>query len=313
MNRRSARTVLILVTVLTGIIDAAAGQVPDSVLVLGAAPNGPGFTVEFRAGGGYLGNFFQATAGMPKENVLAGTGEVRLTLPLTGSNSQLHGGVVGTLYSEFDPSLSFLAGARWGGGIHLLEGNVSLRVRSPRIEVGDTLGFADVFLAEAKYKIRPLRELQLGVLAGFDRQIYGRSEERDNHALRIGGSGRYYGLGYLLSPEIGVAVGNRDVELDEEDYDERTLWLTLRSVPVSAVYLSLRYRARLREYRGDDPASRNFKREDDRTDLTLTVDVSLNDRWSWTAYLSYQGARSTRKSRTFKTQYLWTGLTYQLH
>ena len=311
MSRRSARTALILGTALLGIFCPAAGQVPDSVLALGAAPDGPGSTVDLRFGGGYMGNFFQAPVGTPPENVLAGTGEVRLTFPLMGPNLQVHGGAGGTLYSDFDPSLSILAGVRWNGGIHLLEGDVSLRTRSPRIEVGDTLGFADVFLAEADYKIRPLEDLQVGVLAGFDRQVYSRSGGRDNHAFQIGGSGRYYGLGYLLSPELGAAVGHRDVELAEEDYDERVLWATLRSVPVSAAYLSLRYRSRLRQYRGDDRASRNFKREDDRRDLTLTVNLSLNDRWTWTAYFSYQDAGSTRESRTFVTQYIWTGLSYQ--
>jgi hypothetical protein len=267
--------------------------------------------VDLRFGGGYLGNFFQAPAGAPKENVLTGTGEARMTLSQIGSNLRVHGGVGGTLYSDFDPSFSFRAGARWNGGIHRLEGDVSLRTRSPRIEVGDTLGFADVFLAEADYKIRPLKDLQVGVQAGFDRQVYSRSGGRDNHAYQIGGSGRYYGLGYRFSPEFGVAVGRRNVELAEEDYDERVYWVTFRSVPFSTAYLSLRYRNRFREYRGDDPASRNFRREDDRRDLTFTMDLPLNDRWSWTAYLSYQDAGSTKESRTFVTQYIWTGLTYQ--
>jgi hypothetical protein len=180
------------------------------------------------------------------------------------------------------------------------------------MEVGDTLGFADVLLAEVRYELRPWRALQMGVLAAVDRQVYDRSPDRDNHAFQIGGSLRYFGLGYWLSPEVGVATGHRDVVLDGEDFGERTLWLTLRSVPHRRAYLSVRFRARQREYQIGDPGARNFSREDDRRDLTLTVDLALSDRWGWIAYLSYQDAASTRDSRTFETQYVWTGLNYRL-
>jgi hypothetical protein len=271
----------------------------------------PDFKVDLRFSGGHLGNFFQTPAGTPGEDVVTGKAEARMAFSGIGSRFRIQGNMGGTFYSDFDPSLSFLAGIRWNGGIHQLEGDVSLQTRSPRIEVGDTLGFADVFLAEANYKVRPWEDLQVGILAGFDRQIYSRSGERDNHAFQVGASGRFFGLGYLFSPELGAAVGRRSVQLAEENYDERALWVTVRSVPIPAVYLSMRYRNRHRDYRSADPGSGNFRREDDRGDLTLSLDLSLNDRWSWTAYLSYQDASSTKKSRTFKTHNLWTGLTYQ--
>lgn len=312
MNSRGALTLPIVATALAGLLELAAGQVADSTLTPGAGENNPDFRVDLRVSGGHLGNFFQAPAGTPGEDVMAGRAEARVTFSEIGSNLRIQGNMGSTLYSDFDPSASFLAGVRWIGGTHLLEGDVSLQTHSPRMEVGDTLGFADVFLAEADYKVRPWEDLQVGILAGYDRQIYSRSGEKDNHAFLIGGSGRFFGLGYLFSPELGAAVGRRSVQLAEEDYDERALWVSVRSVPIPAVYLSMRYRNRLREYRSDDPASRNFRREDDRMDLTLSVDLSLNNRWGWTVYVSYQDARSTKESRTFKTHYFWTGLTYRL-
>jgi len=180
------------------------------------------------------------------------------------------------------------------------------------MEVGDTLGFADGGATSVSYGIRPVRAIQLRVLAELDRQSYHRSTERNNRGLQVGGAARYYGFGYKLSPEVGVTVGNRDVSLDEEDHDERVLWVTLRSVLKPELYLSLRYRNRFREYTGRDPASSNLHRRDGRQDLALTVDVTLSDRWSWTAYLSHQDADSTNESRIFRTQYLSTGLTYRL-
>mgnify|MGYP001095698103 FL=1 len=100
--------------------------------------------------------------------------------------------------------------------------------------------------------------------------------------------------------------------LESEDHDERAIWVTLRAVPAPAFYFSLRYRGRWREYTSRDPASRNLGRVDDRRDLTLTVDISLSDRWSWIAYLSHQEADSTNKTRTFQAQYLMSSLSYRL-
>ena len=269
--------------------------------------------VELRIGSIVAGNFFQAPDELPKEDVLAGTGETRLLFPLGGSRSSGYAAFGGTLFDEFDPSLSFTAGARLHGGIQLLDGRVSYRTRSPRIEVGDSLGFADVLIVEGSYRLRPVRAFHVEGLVGFDRQTYGISSARDNRALELGGAIRYYGFGYEFSPEIGATFGGRDVETDQEDYDQRTLWLTLRSSLGSSLFLSVRYRHRLRDYTTADALASNFAREDVRQDVTVTVDVALSERWSVTGYFSFDDADSTKASRTFQTHYLWTGLTYRLY
>jgi hypothetical protein len=259
-----------------------------------------------------VANFFQAPPGEASRDVLAGTGELRAVLPLERWGGELFGTLGGALYGDFDPSYTLLLGARAGGRVHRLDGTLSLRARSPRMEVGDTLGFADVLFAAAGYALRPVPALEIRALAEADWQSYGRSHDLDNRSVQAGGSVRFLGLGSRLSPEMGVTVGGRDVRLEVEDYRERTLWLTLRSAPVAPLYLTLRYRARLRNYSCDEPGSRNLGREDDRRDLTLTVDLALGGRWSWSAYLSRLQADSNRDGRGFRTLYLLSSLGYRV-
>jgi hypothetical protein len=275
--------------------------------------NNPGIHVQLKTGGAYFGNFFQTPDGVPGEDVFAGTGQLRLIVPWSGSRSEIHGGVGGSLFDQFDPSLSLFVGGRWERGVHALTTDASVRTHSPRVEVGDSIGFADVILAQASYEVRPKRAIGLRAIAKVDRQVYSRSEERNNHAIQVGGAIRFYGFGYVLSPEVGAETGGRNVDFDEEDYDQRTFWLTCRSVPSPMVYLSLRYRSRSRDYTHDNPTSRNLERKDDRQDLTLTVELSLTEQWGWTGYFSVQDANSTKESREFSTQYLWTGLTYRFN
>jgi len=180
------------------------------------------------------------------------------------------------------------------------------------MEVGDTLGFADVLHASADYSIRPVRVIQLRVLGEMDRQWHQRSREWDSHAVLVGGAARFHGFGYWLSPEMGVAAGRRLVELQEEDYDERVLWMTIVSSPTPGVYFSLRFRNRWRDYSSQSPASWNLLRQDDRKDLTLTAHLAIGPRWAWTAYLLHQDADSTKESRVFRTQYLLTSLAYRV-
>lgn len=312
MRARPGTAALVLVAALGGSAAQAAGQAPDSTPHLDPPPRRSALSVELRTGGAYWANFLQAPTGAPPKNVQSGTGEIRLSHPSVAPNLELLGGVGGTWYSEFDPGWSLFGSARWDNRLHRMDWSVFFRGRSPRIEVGDTLGFADVVATSASYAIRPVRSIQLRVLAELDRQSYHRSTERNNRGFRVGGAARYYGFGYEFSPEAGATLGNRDVSLDEEDHDERVLWLTLRSTLRPEVYLSLRYRNRFREYTGRNPASRNLDRRDSRQDLTLTVDVTLSDRWSWTAYLSHQDAHSTNESRIFQTQYLLTSVAYRL-
>lgn len=277
-----------------------------------SADRGSGLELELETGGAYMGNFFRVPPGAKEQDVFAATGEIRLALPVLDSGSEVFGGLGGTSYESFRPSLEAFAGGRLNQGVHFLSGTAALRAHTPRMEVGDSMGFADVLMAQVSYRIRPGGGIQLEALANADRQVYGRTRERDNHAYSLGGAIRYLGFGRGFSPELGAGTGNRDVRAAEEDYGERSLWARIRSTPVRSLYMSARYRVRSREYTYRDPSSGQLPRQDDRKDLTLSVQLSLGSQWSWNGYFSFQEASSTKASRNFSTRYLWTGLAYRL-
>lgn len=266
--------------------------------------------VRVRAGSAFMANFFQAPQGAPHQNVLAAAGELRLDGRF-GSGTQVfvHGG--STLYSKFDPSSTVDVGLRWSTGPHVLRGGVGYRWRMPRLEVG-VLGFADILHLDAGYAARPVRFIELEALVDFDDETYSLSPEKANTLIDAGGAIRFRGFGYAFSPEFGMGVGTRDVVNDAEDFDQRSRWVTLRSIPTSRLYLSLRYREQQRDYAVLDTAGSAGRREDRRQQVTLITDWVLRDGLNWTIYCNLERNNSTKASRNFAAGYLWTGLTYRL-
>ena len=106
-------------------------------------------------------HFFQALEGSPRKDVFVGTGLVRLDYPLSGPALALHGGLGEDLYDGFDPSLQLFLGGRLNRGVHAVEADASFRTRSPRGDVGDAVGWADVLLASLGLgNLRALRALE---------------------------------------------------------------------------------------------------------------------------------------------------------
>lgn len=293
----------------------ATGQTPDSVERAerpSPSPSSPlPLELLVEAGAVYSGNFFQAPEGERREGVRSGMGGVKVVLPFA-SGSYVFSEANGTLYSEFDPSYNVLGGFGWSAWPHMVEGYAGYRAHTPRLDVGDTLGFADLLYMHGSYGVRPARVLQLEALVDYYNEAHGQQAERDNTFLSLGGALRYRGFGRLFSPELGAAFGNRDVAIDTEDLSERALWITARSTVSPMLSFRLRYRNRLREYSVDDVAASNFGREDQRHELTLATGLSLRDDLRWTIYYSYQHATSTRASRNFDAHQIRTGLEYRL-
>jgi hypothetical protein len=266
--------------------------------------------VRVRAGADYFANFLQAPEGEPRENVTAATGEVKIVRPFE-SGSYLFVSAGGIAYSTFDPSSNVLGGFGWSAWPHLLQAYGGYRAHTPRLDVGDTLGFANIVYLHASYEVRPAPFIQFAALVDHYDEHHGQRAERDNTFLDVGGAVRYRGLDKLFSPELGVSFGSLDVATDTEDYDQRTLWVTLRSVPAPTLLLRLRYRNRQREYSIGDVAAPNFGREDQRHELALSTALSLRHDLRWMVYYSLQLATSTKASRNFQTHYVSTGLEYR--
>jgi hypothetical protein len=293
-----------------------AGQTADSVAGAEEEPtpqpsSGVPLELQVRGTAGYFGNFFQAPEGEEHESVRAMTGEARVIRPFA-SGSYAFAAASGTFYSQFDPGSNLLGGFGWSAWPHLLEAYAGYRSHTPRLDVGDTLGFANLVYVHASYSVRPARIIQLEALVDYYDEAHGQRPERDNTFLDVGGALRYRGLGRIFSPELGVAFGARDVAEDTEDLGQRTVWITVRSTPTPTLSLRLRYRDRARDYSVDDNTALNFGREDQRHELALASTLRLRDDLSWTVYYSFQHATSTRANRNFDAQYIQTGVEYRL-
>ena len=294
----------------------SAGQTADSVAAAEAESttqpsSGVPLALEVRGTAGYFGNFFQAPEGEEHESVSAMTGEARVIRSFA-SGSYAFAAASGTLYSEFDPGSNLLGGFGWSAWPHLIEGYAGYRWHTPRLDVGDTLGFANLMYLHAGYSIRPTRIIQLEALVDYYDEAHGQRPERDNTFLDLGGAVRYRGLGRIVSPELGLAFGARDVDVDTEDLDQRSVWITVRSNPTPTLSLRIRYRNRFRDYSVDDVTALNFGREDRRHELALASTLQLRDDLRWTVYYSLQHATSTRANRNFDAQYIQTGVEYRL-
>ena len=271
----------------------------------------PRYRLEARFGALMFDNFFQAPAGAPEESVDAGRVEARLSAPL-GREGALsgYGRLRDTAYgSGLDDSPGATAGLRWDGERHQAEVYLDYERDRPSFDVGDGFERADTLTMAGEYSWRPVRDWQLSALGEVQDQEFAVTRGRDNRLAAAGAAVRYRGWGYLISPEIGVTVGARDADDPNEDHDQDDYWLKLRSIPAPPVYLSLRYRYRVRDYTVGSPAATNFGREDTRRQWTLAADVDTVEWLTVNLYYAYEDADSTKPSRRYETQLLGVGVT----
>ncbi|MFP3940759.1 MAG: surface lipoprotein assembly modifier [Thermoanaerobaculia bacterium] len=272
----------------------------------------PVFGSEIRLNGFRFDNFFQAPEGVPEEEVTLTRVEGRLSAkPREGSPFDVYTRARFDSYSEdLDEAWAAGVGARYD--TRRREADVFLEYEQDRpvFDVGDEFERANVLRLTGEHAWHVAENWELTALGEARQQEFEQTASKDNEFLSAGGALRYRGWGYDLSPEIGAEWGSRDADDPNEDHDQRDLWVKLRSVPVDGLYVSLRYRYRLREYDVSDPAASNVDREDDRRSWTLAVDYTLTDWLGINGYLDYQDADSTKESRIFETTLAGVGVTF---
>jgi len=257
---------------------------------------------QLRLNGSFFDNFFQASDGLPEEDVLSGGLEGSLAARLDPSRRvELYGHAGYERYRDFGPSTTLGLGLRSEDRSSAFDLGAQYHRGRPSRDVGDVVDPAnDVGLA-AEYSYRVLDDLQLTALADARREWYERAPQKRNDVFNAGAAARYRGW-TRFSPEIGFRWGRREVQDVNEDLDQHEWFVRLRWTPASAVYVSLRYRRRQREYTVDDPLRSNFGREDRREQWTIGGDIRLSRHWSWGAYLAREASDSTRPSGVFTTQ-----------
>jgi hypothetical protein len=119
-------------------------------------------------------------------------------------------------------------------------------------------------------------------------------------------------LGRLLSPEVGIGRGRPwNEEASVFAYRQEHWQVQIRSLPVSLLYLSARYRVRERSYPYASEGSSSFGRQDRREQVAVGLDVLASERLTWNIYYAQEDAHSSRATRSFRTRALSVGLTVQ--
>lgn len=293
----------------------AGAQTLDSTLARRDRPDAPRrpYEVQLRLGGSRTDNFFQTASSEPSRDVSAGTAELRLVHAFGDggrSNVRLRGGA--TRFEGLPTAALAELASRMAGRSHALDVQLTGSFNSPRFEVGEALESADVAALSAEYMFLVTRALQLGVLGDVAREWYSSASRLDNTLRDVGGAARWRGFGAIFSPEVGYTVGRREVEDERESFDQKAVFVQLRSAPSRNVYASARYRRRFRDYDTENVLASNFGREDTRDQLTAALSFAPSVGPAWDLYYAWEDVESSRAIRSFTTQLLALGVTFRL-
>ncbi|HUP50654.1 MAG TPA: hypothetical protein VNA04_17905 [Thermoanaerobaculia bacterium] len=259
----------------------------------------------------FFGNFFQATAGRAEEDVAALFGEVGTSIRLTPRRPlRAYGNVNYLKYDDagLGSSHGFRLGVRGEGRPHAFDVYYDRQIDRPTFDVGDVFDRANVGRFSGEYSYRVTRRWQVTLDAESERQDFNLTPGRSNEFGALGAAVRY--RGWSISPEIGFRTGSRDVTDAAFTYDQRDLYLQLRSAATPTIYWSARYRSRRREYTTDLLASPNFGRAEQRSQISGYVDFVLRKPLTLNVYGSLESVDSNLAGRDFDTSLFAVSLTY---
>jgi len=220
-------------------------------------------------------NFFQASSSASSEDVTALQGEVGASLRV--SDTMRAYGSLNTIHYDGEglgTSPGVRVGLRADARPHALDIYVEQLSNRPSFDVGDQFDRADIRTLFADYSYRVMPQWQLGVDAQVQQQEFDITSSRDNVYTAVGGSVRWRPT-RKFSPELGVRVGHREVDDDRFSYDQRDVYLQIRSSLTPKLYLSGRIRHRTRE-------------DDTRNQLTLGADYSLTQHLALNFYGAHE-------------------------
>lgn len=228
------------------------------------AQSGPGVVqVEGGADITVFENFFRVAAPAEQQTIQAWTTDGRLTVRPTGSHGfELHGQGSFTRYRTIGDSRGLGVGVRLGTRPYALRLGARYQAGRPAFNVGDVVTRADLLLMNGSLTVVPESSWQIGVEGSAVSVRFDSIPERDSRLFRLGGSIRYRGVGRRLQPELGGTIGWRRTNEPEYDDMRSHLFARLISVPITPVWMSVRYGYRKRRYLATDPQSANFGRWD---------------------------------------------------
>lgn len=269
-----------------------------------------GLRTELRLNGWMFENFFQSSDPATEEDVSALGAEFRIA----GGGRTGWSPYARANYLKYDDEgLDSTYGGRVGLALnsnpHSFDVYADHQLDRPTFDIGDVFDRADVTTVAAEYRYRFTRNWEAGVEGQFQQQGFQELTIKDNEYTGYGASLRYRGFGSIFSPEVGFMMGEREVDDPTETYDQDETFIQVRSAPSDAVYLSLRYRMREREYTTVDALASNFGRTDDRNQWSFSADWRLSPAFTLNGYYSDETSDSSREGRDFNTKLYMVGLT----
>lgn len=251
----------------------------------------------------HYANFFQRAEGQAQDDVQALYGEAGASVTLSRTAPlRAYGNVNVMQFSESDLSTSpgIRVGLRLDGRPHAFDVRAEQLLDRPSFDIGDEFDRADITNLAGEYSYRVTRDWQVSLEGEYQKQDIEVTTLRDNDFLGAGAAVRWRGS-RLFSPEIGFRSGRREVEDDTLSYDQDEMYLQIRSAPTPEIYISARYRDRGREYTSG--------REDDRRQITASVDWSMTPTLIWNFYGSHETVKVNRAGRDFDTALYILGIT----
>jgi hypothetical protein len=283
------------------------GDAPDQRITVGRP-----WQFWLKGNGQKYDNFFQVAEGRPQDDVNAIMGEVGASLRLGRSPVALYGSFNHLNYRDFglDASNGVRVGLRSNARPHSFDFYAEQLMDRPTFDVGDEFDTADIRTLAGEYAFRFAGDWQVSADAELQQQEYNLTPSRDNDFNAFGGAVRWRGS-RLFSPEIGVRVGERDVDDPSFSYDQRDLYAQVRSSITPELYLSLRYRDRSRDYSTSNVAASNFGREDERRQLAATADWTFMPSLTLNLYAARENVDVNLPNRDFDTALYLVGLTWR--
>lgn len=293
--RRIVTSLLLCASVLSA-VNAAAQARPT--------PSG-----EFRTGGVFYENFFQAPDDGPRRDVWAALIEVRFEDPVADDDRlRAYTRIEFLQFREIGSSPGVLVGVKRRGRTHRFDAYGTMQWNRPRSDVGDELDRADQLGGGASYAYR-LAGLQVAGQAEYREEFLKPERITASRFHEAGGSLSYRAFDGRVVPEIGLLQGRRHTGIARNEYVQETAYVELRTSAVPRVSLNTRYRWRRRDYTVRDVTSRNFGRVDRREEVRATMDISLAEPLFWNVSAAVEHARSTRPGRAFVAKSFGTGFT----
>jgi hypothetical protein len=261
--------------------------------------------------GQFYGNFFQSPEGSPETDVRALLGEIGASVGL-GRSLRAYGQVNHLRYDEegLDSSNGIRLGLRMQGTPHAFDVFAEQLSDRPSFDVGDEFDRADIRTVAGEYSLRVVEDWQISIDGELQEQEFEITPARDNEFGAIGAAVRWRGS-RIFSPEIGLRTGERDVNDATLSYDQRDAYLQIRSSLTPALYLSVRFRDRRREYSTDAVGSSNFGREDKRRQIAASADWTTSEALTWNLYVARENVDTNVEGRDFDTSLAIVGVTFR--